>query len=253
MLESFKRMFAKAPAPRDFSEVSAWALRHGHGFKRVRGQDGFAIEGLLDGRPWRAEWGPPQRHYIEGHELRLRMELDLSPDLQMLLMSRPLLESLDRETFEEFTDSVQTLIGTQTPEEMRWLVMFPKLDLGESRTLRTQFGGVASVPAAGSAWISGALGRQLEEAAYGFLNAQPPFLLMTLRGRVYLRLQLANPQPSDVAAALALFETAVAQALAAASSVNLRANSGWGSTGNTAWQSLEAGGDLQDGHGARKR
>ena len=42
---------------------------------------GFVIDGRLGATPWRLEWGPSQRPYIQGQELRLRSELGLSPDL----------------------------------------------------------------------------------------------------------------------------------------------------------------------------
>ena len=155
MLESFKKLFGKSLPERDFTEVVDWARRNGHGFKRVRGEDGFVIDGLFDSMPWRLEWGPAQRVYIGGQELRLRMELSLPQDMQMLLVSRTLMETLERATYEEFTDSMQTQIGSsQTPEEMRWLVMFPKLDLAMLKAQRGRFGAVSSVPAAGLAWIT---------------------------------------------------------------------------------------------------
>ena len=240
MLESFKRFFSKSPPGPDLAEVSEWAKRRGHGFKRARGDEGFVIDGVLDGEPWRMEWGPPQRGYIEGRELRLRMELELSGDAQMLLLSRPLMDTLERQTFEEFTDKVQTQIGTKTPEEMRWLVMFPKVNLSPLKVLRARFGAVASDPAAGLAWLEGPLANMLERAATSFLLDEPPFVLMTLRGRAYLRMQLISPDAAVISAVLALFETAVAQALrAGASAGSTDANAAWGPTSSTAWQSLQ--------------
>ena len=234
MLASFKRLFSRQGDDRDLTLISEWAQRRGHGFKHARGEDGFVIDGRLEGRPWRIEWGPSQRDYIEGHELRLRMELDLPSDAQMLLLSRPLMDSLERQTFEEFTDSVQTQIGTKTPEEMRWLVMFPKVNLATLKTLRARFGAVASVPAIGLSWIEGPLANLLEQASTGLLRDDPPFLLMTLRGRAYLRLQLAAPEVKAVSATLALFETAVTQALRVAGGELERAGDGR----STAWQSF---------------
>jgi hypothetical protein len=237
MLESLKRLFSRPGSARDLREIEAWAKRHGHGFKRVRDEDGFVIDGRLEGKPWRIEWGPPQRAYIEGHELRLRMELDLPSDAQMLVLSRPLMDTLERKTFEEFTDNVQTQIGTKTPEEMRWLVMFPKLNLSHLKTLRAHFGAVASEPSAGLAWIEGPLANQLEHAAADWLRDEP-LVLMILRGRVYLRTQLAAPEPDAVAAALALFETAVAQAMrTVGDAVEPSADSGSNGS-STAWQSF---------------
>ena len=98
MLESLKRLFSPRAEGQDLSDVSDWAQRRGLGFKRARGEAGFVIDGRLEGKPWRIEWGLPQRHYIDGHELRLRMELDLPSDMQMLVMSRTLMDALERQT-----------------------------------------------------------------------------------------------------------------------------------------------------------
>jgi hypothetical protein len=240
MLGSIKRLFAKQGIERDLSAIAEWAQRRGFSFKRVRGEDGFVIDGLLEGKTWRLEWGPPQRAYIFGHELRLRMELALPSDMQMLLLSRPLMDALERQTYELYTDNVQTQMGSSTPEEMRWLVMFPKLDLTNLKSLRGRFGGVASVPASGLEWIEGPLANQLEANRDGLLNGDPAFVLMTLRSRAYLRLQLVSPTPDAVAASIALFETAVAQALRIGSQHADAAASGWSNSsgGTTAWQSI---------------
>ena len=250
MLESLKRLFGRqGHHDRDLTEIEEWAKRRGHGFKRVRDEDGFVIDGVLEGKPWRIEWGPSQRDYIVGHELRLRMELELPSDTQMLVLSRPLMDSLERKTFEEFTDNVQTQIGTKTPEEMRWLVMFPKVDLASLKNLRLRFGAVSSVPATGLAWLEGPLANLLETAAKGWLSEETPLVLMTLRGRAYLRLELAGPDPKTVASALALFETAVAQAIRVVGEPIDRAGDSGGRT--TAWQSFPP--DVQPGRPPRKR
>ena len=155
MLESFKRFFVgQAPAP-EWADVAEWAGKRSLHFKRVHEGEGFVVDGRLDDRPWRMEWGPPQRAYIAGRELRIRMELKLPGDLQMLLLSKPLMDQLERQTYENFTEGLQTQIDTSSPEEMRWLVMFPKLNLNGYRVLRSHFGMVASAPPTGLAWPSG--------------------------------------------------------------------------------------------------
>lgn len=239
MLGSLKRLFTRPGVERDLADVAQWAKGAGHGFRRVRGEDGFVIDGVIEGMPWRLEWGPPQRDYIRGHELRLRMELSLPSEMQMLLLSRSLMETLERATYEQFTDSTQTQIGTHTPEEMRWLVMFPKVDLASVKALRSHFGAVASVPGAGLAWIEGPLADALTRSAERLLRYDPPFVLMTLRSRLYLRMLLESPAVADIAAALALFETAVVQALAAANGFDGPGGQ-WHSTSSTAWQSLHS-------------
>lgn len=239
MLGPIRRLFSKPPPTRDFSEIEDWADRRGYAFKRVRGEDGFVIDGVFDGKPWRMEWGAPQRVYIEGFELRIRMELGLNSDAQMLVLSRPLLDSLERQTFEEFTDDVQTQIGMKTPEEMRWLVMFTRIDLGAMKVVRARYGGVASSPVMGMAWVQGPLGNQLERAALGWMSDAPPFVLMTLRGRAYLRVRLVSPDARSVSSALSLFETAVVQAVRVTGGEvdgDEVATSATG--GSTEWQSL---------------
>ena len=58
MLASIKRLFGKQGIERDLSAIAEWAQRRGFGFKRVRGEDGFVIDGLLEGKTWRLEWAP---------------------------------------------------------------------------------------------------------------------------------------------------------------------------------------------------
>lgn len=236
MLESFKRLFATAPAGPDWREVQEWARQKGLTFKRAREDEGFVLDGAFDDKPWRLEWGPPQRAYIEGRELRIRMELKLPSEMQMLVLSRPLMEQLERQTYEQFTESMQTQIDTSTPEEMRWLVMYPKVDLAKLRGLRQHFGAVAWNVITGLSWLDGALGQQLERATGSLLQGGPPFVLMTLRGRCYLRVRLIDPDPRAIGAATAIFEAAVAQAISLADAAGDAHE--WPTTGSTAWQSL---------------
>jgi hypothetical protein len=237
MLGALKRFFSAPTVSSEWGDVAAWAQRRGHAFKRARDAEGFVIDGRLEGLPWRLEWGPAQRAYIEGQELRLRMELDLPSDMQMLVLSRALMDLLEKQTYERFTQGMQTQIDSATPEEMRWLVMFPKVDLSGQRALRAHFGVVASSPEAALAWIDGPLAGLLEDAAGGLLLDAVPFVLMTLRGRTYLRMRLAEPTPDALAAALAIFETAVTQAVRAVDG-HTRQSVTWPATGNTAWQTI---------------
>ncbi len=235
MLDAFKRWIAGEPGGPDWRAVADWAARRGAQFKRARDDAGFVIDGRLDGRAWRLEWGPPQRSYIEGHELRLRMELGLSQDLQMLLLSRPLMEALERRTFEDYTAKMQTQIDVSTPEEMRWLAMFQKVPLAASRALKSRFAAVAASPTTAAAWIDGLLSERLAEAARGALADEPPWVLMTLRGRVYLRLQLAEPDVAVIETMVNLFETAAAQAVRVGGGPH-DGPEAWPSTASTAWQ-----------------
>ncbi len=185
------------------------------------------------------EWGPPQRAYIEGRELRLRIELGLPGEMQMLVMTRALMEQLERQTYDKFVEDMQTQIDTSSPEEVRWLVMFPKVGLGASKTLRASFGAVAAAAAMGALWLDGALAQELDQVGAGCLAAQPPFVLMTLRGRLYLRVQMAVAELAALTALFGLFEVAVTQALRVAGSQPAPGGN-WANSGSTAWQTLQA-------------
>lgn len=235
MLNAIKRWISgDSPGP-DWGDVATWAQKQGFGFKRAREEEGFVLDGRFGARPWRLEWGPSQRAYITTHELRLRMELQLPSGLQMLIMTRTLMEMLERETFERYTESNQTLIDVATPEEMRWLAMFPKVNLELAKNVRASFAAVAADPLAAASWVDADLGQRLADATTSLLRDQPPFVLMTLRGRVYMRLQLEAPQPQALQQAIAIFHAAAASATRAGGSLTDTHNQEWPTTASTAW------------------
>ena len=238
MLQAFKRIFTSTVGASSHGAIATWARQQGYGFKRAREVDGFIVDGISKGRTWRMEWGPPQRAYIQGHELRLRMEVDLTSDIQMLVLALPLMEQLERQTYEQFVEGTQTQLGDTTPEEMRWLVMFPKVDLSTLESVREHFGAVASAPAAGLAWVEGELARALDTARTGLLREQPPFVLMAMRGRTYLRLQMSDPNATALAQAVHLFEVGVEQAVAATARHRLSNVTDWPASASTAWQDI---------------
>ena len=210
MLGSIKRLFAGTPSQAGWEACEQWALSRGHVFKRTRDSGGFVVEAQGE-EGWRLEWGPSQRDYISGGELRLRAELRDGPELQLLVVSRLLMEALERQVFEEFTEGTQTRIDTATPEEMRWLVMFPKFTTPESKELREHYGAVGSVPEALPAWLNGALTDKLLEAARTWLAREDRLVLIVQRGRLTLRTAMPEPQPARMELVAALFDVALAE------------------------------------------
>lgn len=213
MFESLKQLFqGGAPAP-EWPAIRQWAQARGGSFRRAREGAGFVVEAGFEGQTWRLEWGPSQRIYLSGHELRLRMELDLPGSMQMLILSRGLMQAMESETFERYIDDTKTQIDTSTPEEMRWLVMHPKLSLKPLPALRPRVAAVGEPAPCLARWIEGPLAGALESAVTegGLLGGDRPFVLMGARNRVMLRVALEDPQPVQLDQALALFEVAVSQ------------------------------------------
>ena len=83
MLNTIRRWFSGASGA-SWTGASQWAQARGYAFKRSRDGDGFVIEPTGANPPWRLEWGPSQRPYIEGPELRLRAVVRVRTFLQLL-------------------------------------------------------------------------------------------------------------------------------------------------------------------------
>ncbi|GAB4041328.1 MAG: hypothetical protein Fur0014_12460 [Rubrivivax sp.] len=211
MLDGLKRLFSRAQAPGlEWDELAEWARSREYAFKPVRGEDGgFIVEGRLGALPWRMEWGPSQRPYVPGAELRIRAEMGLPSDLQVLVLDRPLQATMEKAVFEQYVESVQTQIDNQTPPEMRWLVMYGKLAGAELGALRERFAAVTPAKAWLLAWLDGPLTPGLLAAP---LTAGQPLVLMVARGRITLRTALPEPLPQDLDRWLRLFHLALREA-----------------------------------------
>ena len=211
MLSFLNRWFqatpkAIAPSPRP---VTAWADSRQFAWRPVRDDGGVVIEGRCGATPWRLEWGPSQRHYVIGHELRLRAELGFGAELQLLILNRHLQEAMERAVFDRYVESVKTHIDDQTPPEMRWLVMFPKLsgtDLGALRDSHSAAGNA-------SGWLKEWLELNLSKCLAGLSWApEHPVVLMIGRGRLLLRTQCTEPTREQLESHVRLFETALREA-----------------------------------------
>lgn len=236
MLSALKRWWSHrfGHARAGFDAIEAWAAQAGWRFRRDDDGHRFAIDMPSAGHTLHLEWGPSQRSYIVGDELRMRLDLKLPNTLQVLVMTRPLIERLEQETFESYTQAAQTIVDLSHPEEMRWLAMFPRIDLSFNKVLHARFGALGVTTALGLAWINGPLGEQLVHSAQGLLAQEDPFVLMIMRGKVYLRLQLAQPQPQPLAQCLTVLEAAVQSALQLTG--QMPAGDGeWSSTVSSGW------------------
>jgi len=213
MKNLFRRWFGGAPdaGGEAASPAKAWAAAGGHRFAPARGSEGFVIESAPGGGAWRIEWGPSQRDYIEGMELRVRAELGDAGDLQMLAIARALVARLEHQVYEQFTEGNQTRMDDRTPEEMRWLVLYPQMPRSALGVLRERFAVLANRPAAASMWVEGALAKALD-ATSSWLDAATPFVMVVQRGRFVLRMALAQPSPEALERAVALASVAAAAA-----------------------------------------
>ncbi len=209
MLDGLKRLFTgDTPPADDWGGISPWAESRQYAFRGVP-NEGFVIDGRLGATPWRLEWGPSQRPYIHGQELRIRSELGLGSDLQLVVMNRVLQEQMEKDVFEQYVEGVQTRIDNQTPPEMRWLVMFPKLPGSEMPELRERYIALSSVKPWLVQWLQGPLSQAVAALK---VDAATPIVLMIGRGRLMLRTALPDADVLPLQAWLRLFEVAMREA-----------------------------------------
>ena len=210
MLDTIKRWLGNAPVQiPGWSDLSAWARSNQWTLRAVREPEGFVVDGRSGSIAWRAEWGPSQRSYIPGAELRIRAELSLPGALQALVLNRELMDAMEKSVFDQYVEGVQTRIDTSMPPEMRWLVMFPKLSSTELKALRDGYGALSSYKPWLQQWLAGSLTPALAALPTA---AERPLVLMVARRRLCLRTALAQPDPAALDAWLRLFDCALQEA-----------------------------------------
>ncbi|MDP1693549.1 MAG: hypothetical protein Q8L49_16650 [Burkholderiaceae bacterium] len=208
MVNPFRHWFGGSREGERWSTLAAWAAASGHRFARSRDGDGFVIAPTHAVIGWRLEWGPSQRHYFSGSELRLRAAIGATGDLQMLVITRELMALLEQQVFEESTDGTETRMDDDLPEEMRWLVLYPKLPRAELGVLRERFGALSNFPRAALSWLNGPLARQLDMSSV-WRPADQALVLVVQRGRLTLRCPVPQPELPALQGALGLFGVAL--------------------------------------------
>jgi hypothetical protein len=207
MVNPFRRWFSGSRGGEDWTAIADWAETCGHRFARSRDGDGFVVESNRAGEAWRLEWGPPQRHYFSSPELRLRGELGAAGELQMLVITRELMTRLEQQVFEESTEGTETRMDDDLPEEMRWLVLYPKVPRSELGILRERFGALSNVPRAALSWLDQPFVDQLD-ASNAWQPANQTLIMVAQRGRLTLRCPLSEPALPQLQGAIRLFVVA---------------------------------------------
>lgn len=212
MLKLMRRLLSCGPGPAEPVALQHWAEERGYSFRRVRGNaQGCVIEGQQGAQTWRIEWGASQRSYIPGPELRLMAELDLPKELMAMVLNRSLMAVMEKTVYEQFVDDVQTRIDTDTPSEMRWLVMFTKLGPQDMGRLRERYAAVSSVAPWLVQWLASPLNDALA-ATTEMVRSDQPVALTLGRGRLTLRTALPQPDAANLAIWFSVFEHAVREA-----------------------------------------
>ena len=146
-----------------------------------------------------------------------RADLRVDPDAAVMVLNRPLQESLEGNAYNAITDTLQTTVNASLPEEMRWLAMFEEVTWpGLPASFRRHFAVVAERVETAQRWIHAPVVSQLlniVEGEGGAVRAQSPLLLMLVRGKVYLRMEHTQRSLTEIAQATQLLLAAAQGAL----------------------------------------
>lgn len=229
MFDRLKKVLGKAspparpaaPPPPDsvagaHDPVSEWAATQGFHFSGKAAGTAFSLQGKFGDRPWRMEVGRPSRKYIVGDELRGRAELGVDPEVLIVLMNRPLKEVLEKQAYALYTDTLQTSADPNLPEEMRLLAMYEETGWASiPRPFWDRYSVVSDDHAHALAWLDPVLARQLMEWPAPAPAASVPFMVLLLRGKIYLRMQADGNHMPTLQHAAGIFTSACENALGA--------------------------------------
>jgi len=219
MFERLKKVFARGETqlqqavPSD--AVSEWAGTHGFSYSSQGKGAGFILTGKVRGKPWKLESGAASRDYIVGEELRARAALGINEDAAVLIMNRPLKESLEKRAYAIYTDTLQTTADPSLPEEMRWLAMYE--EFGWSSLVPEfweRYTVLADRRENALAWVDNNLAEMLLHWPEPGPDPKTPFILMLLRGKAYLRMQYSPPTIATLQHAAIVYTSACDAALA---------------------------------------
>jgi hypothetical protein len=195
-----------AAKPRVSDNVSEWASTHGFALSaRPDGHRGYQVEGKVAGKDWRIELGKPSRDFIKGTELRARADLGVRDDVVMI-MSRSLKDQLEKRAFESYTDALQTIADPLLPEEMRWISVYEEVGWEAlSDSFLNNYAVLSDDRSSAMAWVSQELVDLL--LAWPLFDPSTPKILMLLRGKVYLRMQISEHDLPTIEHATKVFTT----------------------------------------------
>jgi hypothetical protein len=229
MFERFKKFFSVAdahPTPaltrQDSQLLADWARQQGFAFTNQPMQDpkgnpageGFVVKGQTQGKPWQIECGVPNRDFIQGRELRGRCDLGVLDAVSVVLMNRPLKVTLEKRAYALYTDSLQTMVDPQLPEEMRWLAVYQEVGWERLPSMfLDRYAVLAGKREHAMSWLTTDVAQALMSWPPNGPSSQVPFVMMLLRGKCYFRMEYRQVELSNLQHVVKIYNTACESAL----------------------------------------
>jgi hypothetical protein len=198
-----------SPMSEQAQQMSQWAGSHGLAFSQTSEGQGYQLHGHIRNREWRLELGRPGRSFIQGEELRARCDLNLNPEVSVVLMNRPLKNFLEKTAYQIYTDSVQTTASPNLAEELRWIALYKDVGWDDlPRPFWMRYAILTDHREHAQTWVQPALAQVLMNWPSTASTPDIPILLMLMRGKTYLRMQYTPGSVSTLKHATHLFELA---------------------------------------------
>jgi len=180
--------------------LEAWAQAHGLSLSLQAG-GAYALTGAWQQQPVRIECAASSRPFIQGLELTARVDSGMSMPGNVVVLNRSLkhrLETWASELYAQYTDTLQTTAQT-VPDEIRWLSMYRDAgwNNGPDRHFAARYAVLTDEPDIARHWIDAEVQRQLMGWPGDALGAQTPLMLMMLRGKAHMRMQIDRPEDTD--------------------------------------------------------
>lgn len=173
------------------NDIAVWARSQGLVYAGLTEIGQYVISGTVENKPWTVERRAGSRPFIEGEELSLRAVLDVLATPAIIIMNRPLKNSLEEQAYNIYTDSVQTFIAPGLTQEMRWIALYPeRFQPRLSHYFQDNFAVLANDSNYASSWLSQELADLICKCQNNDISA--PFILMLLRGKMYIQLQITT-------------------------------------------------------------
>jgi hypothetical protein len=175
---------------------------------------GSGMQGQLHDKPWKLERAVASRDYISGEEIRGRADIAVDRHASIIIMNRPLKELLEKRAYALYTDSIETEASPTLMEEMRWLALYPQVgweSLPDS--FWNRYAVMTNNRAHAMRWVTPELATLLTGWPELATDADVPFILMVMRGKARLRMQLTPADANTLDYISQVFTTAAQAAL----------------------------------------
>ncbi len=179
--------------------------------------DTWVMHGDWCGRPVRIECAVPSRPFIKGAEFMARLDLGRATPDSVVVMNRMLKHHLERwanALYSRYTEALKTT-AQQVPDEIRWLSMFRDTGWsGPEQRFWARHAVLTNAPDVAREWMQEEGPQRLMCWPEGTVGPETPLMLMLIKGRACMRLQLDHGHDTrTVLHALDLFRHFGQQAL----------------------------------------